>query len=165
MHPLGYSRRRLRELTINVPVILSTTSVLALVLVVPRVALSQEPEVFLNHDDLVAVAYVRDHGSTSDVAVGLPETEDYLAAYGGVHVVLGAFSATPDSSWEQRQMAVFFSRPDFDTRYLRDRSVKWLYFGPREASMAKFDPDRSPGLVKRFQGGSTRVYEVLPAPS
>jgi hypothetical protein len=163
VHPLGYSRRRLRELTINLPVILSTTSVLALALVVPRTALSSEPEIFLNRDDLTAIAYVRDQISASDVVIGLPETEDYLAAYGGVHVVLGAFSATPDSNNEQRQMAVFFTRTDLDLTYLRDRSVKWLYFGPREAATAKFDPDRAPRLVKRFQGGSTRIYQVSPA--
>jgi hypothetical protein len=154
------ARRRLRELSVNLVPIVSAAGAILLVAVLVSTGPPQQKDLFLRADDVAALAYISHSASPSDVAVGTFATNDYLAAYGGVHVVFGHLSATPNLGEEIADSDRFFAQESVSEEYLRSRSVRWLYFGPREAVVAKFDPDKERGLTRRFQSGSTTVYEV-----
>src|SRR5207245_5967475 len=93
---LGYRRRRLRLLSLNLCLIFSSPTVLALAFGSPRAALQDGVEVYLNADDPSALSWLRQHASGRDVVVAGPESAQFVAAYGGTHVVWGEWAFTPN---------------------------------------------------------------------
>ncbi|MEA2645110.1 MAG: hypothetical protein QOE92_193 [Chloroflexota bacterium] len=172
--PLGYSRRRLRLLSINLALILSSPSILAVSLAAPRAALADSAELYLTAEDRDAVTWLRDNAGVRDVVVGSEETGQFVAAYGGQHVVFGHFDWTPDVGFEHAQLAILFGRDHgngcvADSRsdpagYLHRRNVAWLYYGPRESRCAMVPTAIHPGsadyLRLAFHSGETAIYRV-----
>ncbi|HXO67077.1 MAG TPA: hypothetical protein VN863_03690 [Candidatus Dormibacteraeota bacterium] len=170
----GYSRRRLRLLSINLAVILSSTTVMALSLAAPRAALVDAPELYLTRDDRVAVSWLRDHSRPQQVVAGSEETGQFVAAYAGDHVVFGQFQWTPRVGEEHQALITFLGRdrgsgcaedPNSDPRsYLLSREVSWLYYGPRErrcdATASAIHPAQADFLLPAFQAGNTVIYRV-----
>ena len=86
----GYRRRRLRLLSLNVVIILSSLTVMALAFASWRTALRDAPaEIYLNRDDPAALSWLRAHAGRDDVVVAGPQSAQFVAAYGGTHVVWG----------------------------------------------------------------------------
>lgn len=175
--PFSYSRRRLRLLSINLVLILSSTTVLALSLAAPRAALQDKPELYLRHQDVGALAWLRTHGRHQDVVVGSDETEQFVVAYGGTHVVFGHFAWTPDVGREHQALIDFFGLGRGDScqaessgdphEYLRQRGVNWIYYGPRERRCRTaggpdrgFDPERADYITPEYRDGDTTIYRV-----
>ena len=159
--PLGYSRRRLRLLTLNLAVILSSTSVLALAFASPRAVLAGVPEAFATHDDLAATSWLRAHAGPDDVAVGEGTSDQFLAAYAGVRAAWGSFSYTPDYSREGGRLADFYLGRTDAHGYLTERRIRWVYFGPRERRYAQIRPQDIAGLRLAYSSGDTQIYEAL----
>ena len=162
--PLGYSRRRLRVMTLNLAVIASSTSVLALTFASPRAALADAPEAYASSADLAATGWLREHARPDDVAVGESTSSQFLVAYGGVRVVWGSFAYTPDYDREGRRLAAFYLGHVDPQQYLRDRNTRWVYFSPRERLYAQIHPDQMPFLKRAYSYGDTAVYELTSAP-
>lgn len=158
--PLGYSRRRLRLLTLNLVVILSSTSVLALAFASPRAVLAGIPEAYATDDDLAATAWLRAHAGPDDVAVGEGTSDQFLAAYSGVRAAWGSFSYTPDYNREGERLAAFYRGQVDGESYLIQRRIRWLYFGPREQRYARIRPDDLSFLRRAYSSGDTSIYEV-----
>jgi hypothetical protein len=170
----GYSRRRLRVLSINMAVILSSTTVMALSLAAPRAALVDASELYLSRDDRAAVSWLRGHTQPQQVVAGSEETGQFVAAYAGDHVVFGQFQWTPHVGEEHQALITFLGRdrgsgctenPSSDPRqYLLSREVSWLYYGPREnrcqGIASAIHPAQAAFLVSAFQAGSTVIYRV-----
>ena len=157
---LGYSRRKLRVLTINLAVILSSTSVLALAFASPRAVLAGSPEAFASSDDLAATGWLRQHASRDDVAVGDGTSDQFLAAFGEVRAAWGSFSYTPNYDREGQQLALFYLGETDPQGYLSERGVRWVYFGPRERRFARINPDGMGFLRAAYSSGTTTIYEV-----
>jgi hypothetical protein len=158
--PLGHSRRKLRLLTLNLAVILSSTSILALAFASPRAVLAGSPEAYASTDDLAATTWLRQHAGREDVAVGDGTSSQFLAAFGAVRAAWGSFSYTPDYDREGRRLAAFYLGETDAQAYLAQRRVRWVYFGPRESRFARIKPDELSFLRRAFTSGSTRIYEV-----
>ena len=158
--PLGYSRRRLRLLAINLALILSSTSVLALAFASPRAVLAGAPEAYASADDVAATSWLRAHARPEDVAVGEGTSDQFLAAYGGVRAAWGSFAYTPDYDQEGQRLGAFFLGRVEPQGYLSQRSIRWLYFGPRERRFARINPDDLHFLRRAYTSGSTSIYEV-----
>ncbi|MHB8510294.1 MAG: hypothetical protein ACYDGR_16885, partial [Candidatus Dormibacteria bacterium] len=107
--PFAYNRRRLRLLSLNLVVILSSPTVLALAFASPRAALGDAAELYLGPDDPAALAWLRDHAMSSDVVIGGPVTGQFVAAYGGTHVVFGHWQWTPNVAIEAAAVHAYFS--------------------------------------------------------
>jgi hypothetical protein len=159
--PLGYSRRRLRLLTLNVAVILSSTSVLGLAFAGPRAVLAGVPEAYATRDDVAATSWLRAHAGPDDVGVGEGTSDQFLAAYAGVRAAWGSFSYTPDYSREGVRLADFYLGRTDGESYLIQRRVRWLYFGPRERRYARIRPEHLAFLRLAFSSGDTSIYEVI----
>ncbi len=157
----GRARRRLRVLTVNLILILSSPTVLALAFASPRAGLADREELFLNRDDLAAVTWLQSHASRDDVVVGTPQSGQFVAAYAGTHVVFGHWDFTPNFTEEAQALDLFFTQPDSGRSYLAARGVRWLYFGPREARVAQFDPSGVDYLEPAYRHGSTVIYLVV----
>jgi hypothetical protein len=158
--PLGYSRRRLRVLSLNLVVILGTPTILALVFATPRPAMSAPAMYFTSSDDQRALQWMNGHVPHDDVVVGTPESTEFVVAYGGARVVFGDPFFTPDYEREGQALARYFQLPSDRAGYLRARNVGWLYFGPREAEVSAFDPSRDSDYQPAYTSGATTVYRV-----
>ena len=161
--PLGYSRRRLRLLTVNLAVILSSTSVLALAFASPRAVLAGSPEAYASADDLAATAWLRQHAGRNDVAVGEGTSDQFLAAFGSVRAAWGSFSYTPDYDREGQRLALFYLGRTDPEAYLSERGIRWVYFGPRERRFARINPESLAFLRRAYTSGTTTIYEVTSA--
>lgn len=158
--PLGYSRRRLRLLTINLVVIFSSTSVMAISLASPRAGLTATSELYLTSDDEAALSWMLANVDHNDVVIGGPETASFVAAYGGARVAFGNPYFTPHYRDEARALFLYLRGEGNPADYLGPRSVRWLYFGPREAELARFDPRSTSYLAPAFTRGQTIIYRV-----
>jgi hypothetical protein len=170
----GYSRRRLRVLSLNLVVILSSTTVIALSLAAPRAALLDAAEIYITRDDLSALRWLRDHSAPSDVVVGSEESGQFVAAYAGDHVVFGHFQFTPHVGQEHQALVTFFGRDRGQGcveaagadahQYLLSRNVTWLYYGPRERRCAAISsavhPATADYVAAAFRVGTTVIYRV-----
>lgn len=170
----GYSRRRLRVLSINLALILSSTTVMALSLAAPRAAVLDSSELYLTGDDRAAVSWLRAHSVPEQVVAGSEETGQFVAAYAGDHVVFGQFQWTPRVGEEHQALITFLGRdrgsgctetPSSDPRqYLLSREVSWLYYGPREMRCdgitSAIHPAQADFLLPAFQAGTTVIYRV-----
>lgn len=161
---LGYRRRRLRMLALNLVLILSSPSILALAIASPRAGLASSSELYLNPDDPAALDFIRSHAARNDVVAAGPESEQFVAAYTGARVVFGHFDYTPDFTEEARQMYFFLTGRTAALAYLESHDVRWLYFGPREREVATLRPQETPGLVEAFHQGHTSIYAVTHSP-
>lgn len=160
-HVFGYSRRRLRILSLNLVIILSSPSVLALAIAAPRAGLADASELYMTGDDVNAVAWLRQHAARDQVVVSGPESGQFVASYAGTHVVFGEWAFTPNFESEALQLYQFFHGQGDPSTYLRSRSVDWLYFGPREQLFGGSLDARTRALLEpAFQSGSTQVYRV-----
>jgi hypothetical protein len=157
--PFGYNRRRLRLLSINLVVILGSWSVLALAIGGTRAGGSLSEQLYLNRDDPAALSWLRSNGSADQVVFGSPPTLQFVAAYSGTRAVWGDFAYTPDYDAEGRALAQAFSGQSFEG-YLAHRGVRWVYFGPREAAHARFDPAALAFLKPAHRSGGTVIYLV-----
>jgi hypothetical protein len=160
LRPLGYSRRRLRILSINLVLILAMPSILALTVASPRAALANAGEIYLTEEDAAAVSWIRHHVAPGEVIVAAPESAQFAAAYGGARVAFGTKYYTPDYDTEAARLLAFFKDRDRTRAYLAEHDVGWVYFGPRERALAAFDPDTLPYLSPAFRAGDTAVYRV-----
>ena len=156
----GYSRPRLRLLSLNLVLILSSPSVLALAFATPRAGLASAGEIYMTGDDLAATAWIRGNVGSNDIVVAAPESAQLVAAYGGARVAFGTRYYTPDYDGEATRLLAFFREPATSQRYLAERSVGWVYFGPREAGVATYDPASMPYLVAAYTTGRTTIYRV-----
>jgi len=157
----GYSRPRLRLLTINLVIIAASPTVLALIFATPRAALAQPGEFYVTADDVRTLDWMNSHVAHDDVVVGTPESAEFVVAYGGARVVYGNRFFTPNYDRAGAQLRDYFQHTLDPSRYLQARNIQWLYFGPREARVAAFDPSRSPLYEPAFSSGSTVLYRVV----
>ena len=156
----GYGRRRLRVLTVNIVLILSCWSILALAIGGARAGLANTDQLYLGRDDQAMLSWLRTHAAPEEVVLGEANTMAFVAAYGGTHVVWGDFAYTPRYESEGQALAAAFAGPELRA-YLAERHIDWVYFGPREALHAGFDPGRLDYLKVAHREGRTTVYRVL----
>lgn len=158
---LGYRRRRLRLLSINLVLIFSSVTVLYLAFGTIRGTLTDTVELYLNRDDPTALAWMQDHVGRDQVVLTGPYTAQFVAAYGGTHVVWGEWAFTPDYYAEGARLAKFFRGDTNRAEYLRSHGVQWIYFGPREANLdPSLDPASLPGVSGVYRTGATTIYRV-----
>ncbi len=158
--PGRFGRPRLRQLTLNAAVILSAPTVLAIAFASPRAGLADREELYLSRDDVAAVMWLQRHAGRDEVLAGAPESGQFVVAYGGIHVPFGRGGQTPHFAEEARALERFFAEPATVPAYLATRHVRWLYFGPRERRLAKFDPAALTYLEPVFTHGSTVIYRI-----
>jgi len=156
----GHSRRRLRLLSVNLVLILSSWSVLALSIGGMGAGRAIADQVYLGVDDPAALSWLRSNASSNDVVFGSPPTLQFVAAYSGTRAVWGDFAYTPDYESEGGALARAFEGTTFHD-YLVRRNVRWVYFGPREAAHAHFDPAKLDFLSAAHRDGGTVIYRVV----
>jgi uncharacterized membrane protein len=148
-------------LSLNLVLILSTPTVLALAFASPRAGLAASEELFLTADDQATISWMARHVSRDDVVAGAPESNQFVAAYAGMHVVFaGNWSYALDFDAEAKAFGRLFKDAQETQAYLAERDVRWVYFGPRERRLAEFDPAEVRYLEPVHVHGTLVLYRV-----
>jgi hypothetical protein len=153
-------RRRLRLLSINLVLILSSTSVMALTIGGTRAGMALSEQLYLNRDDPAALSWLRSHGSSNDVVAAAPNSLPFIAAFSGTHAVWGDFAYTPSYDAEGTRLAAFLTGTEPSRPYLSLRHVTWVYFGPREKEHPGLNPGALNFLTVAYRVGDTVIYHV-----
>lgn len=156
----GFSHRRLRLLSINLVLILSSTSVMALTIGGTRAGAALAEQLYLNRDDPAALAWLREHASSSDVVAAAPNSLPFIAAFSGTRAVWGDFAYTPNYDAEGSRLAAFLTGTEPSRPYLSLRHVRWVYFGPREKEHSGLNPGSLEFLAAAYRVGETVIYRV-----
>jgi hypothetical protein len=156
----GYSRRKLRLLSINLVIIISASSVMALTFSSPRGALAGVPEIYISQQDEDALYWIRQNVSSNDTIVGEPISDEYIAAFSGAHAAWGSWSYTPNYNNEGNHLRQFFLGQEDPHKYLTSRGIKWFYFGPRERQVTKFTPSTFSYLREAYHNSQIVIYKV-----
>ena len=158
---LGYDRRRLRQLSINLFILVGLPSVLAYGLSLSAGPVLQPRDVYLRPGDVAATAWLRDHASPDAVVLATPTSARFVTAYAHTRVAVGDFAFTPNGSVEVAELSRFFTLPAYDRAgYLRAREVNFVYFGSTERSAAAFDPASLAYLAAVYTAADVTIYAV-----
>jgi hypothetical protein len=143
-------------------VLLATPSVMVLMVVPPLVASGSADPPYVSAEDADCLGFLRDHAFRDDVVFGGPDSEWFAVAYGGTRAVYGDPSYTPDNAGEVEAAGAVLRGRRAAAPYLIERSVDWVFFGPREQKFAPgaFDPGLVPGAVLARRCGQTDLYRL-----
>jgi hypothetical protein len=124
-------------------------------------ALTQQPEVVMRDSERTAYAWAANHLPSGALILAGDVSGNRLPAYADVRVVYGHPFETPmaDESlrWVESIYGGRFSA-DESLAQLRDRSVDYVFVGPRERAMGALD--WLMGLNRVYQIGDVAIYRV-----
>jgi hypothetical protein len=155
-------RRRRRLLSINLVLLASVPTVLYLAVSTAAVGRPERSEVYLTADDVSVLSWMRDNVERKRIVVGGPESDEFVAAYSGAHAAWGNYAWTPEFDREGLLLIDFFKGRIDPRAYLSARHIDYVYFGPREATVASFDPHQLTFLRDVYSSGATTLYRVAP---
>lgn len=128
-------------------------------------SIQQPYPLFRSSGEIDGVNWLRASSTASAVVLGDEETGNYVAAHAGNRVVIGHWSETVD--WEERSADVkrFFQNGTDDAwraTLLVQRRVQYVFWGPQERKLGKFDPSHCPLLEPAFTTADIAIYRVRP---
>ena len=119
---------------------------------------SERSEVYVGASDSAALTWLREHASPDQVVVGGPESLEFVAAYSGARAAWGNYAFSPDFDAEGLRLVAFLKGRSDPRVYLAARHVEYLYWGPREATVATIEPRSFVFLRPVFSSGDTVLY-------
>jgi hypothetical protein len=123
--------------------------------------LAHFPDHYLSAAEYEAEKWLAGHAGKSDVTLSTLPSGNRLAREVSCRFVLGHWSVTPHVRQLSSRVDRYYSGAlsDADALALLDElQVDWIYFGPRERALGKFDPGQHPGVVARFENEQVRLF-------
>jgi hypothetical protein len=159
----GYTRGGLRRL-LPFSVILATfPSNLCVVMGGSAAVLSHDPDLFHQGEEIEAADWLGQNTASTETILASYRVGRYLPARIGHRVFMGHFHETVQLNSKLRLAKSFFSEetPDRDRRaLLADYRIRYVYYGPTEIEMGRFDPSGAPYLTLVYRNGSVTIYGV-----
>jgi len=113
--------------------------------------------------EVQAMDWLGRNGGQRGVVLCSPFVGSYLPQRAGMQVFAGHWSETVDFKAKLRDLAWFYSlRPSEPERmqFLRRWRVRYLFHGPYEAALGRYQPGENAYLLPVFQDGPVTVYQV-----
>lgn len=152
--------RRFRRMAL-VLVALSLPTNLVVLLTAWHGASTHAPLLYLAQGEKQALDWIAAHTPADALVLASPEMGMYLPAHTGRRVIYGHPFETVNAEFERAALEDFFrstGRPDARLRFLVQREVDFLFWGPRERALGGAAP--LPEQAIRFQTGDVAVYAV-----
>jgi hypothetical protein len=163
----GYRRERLALLTRNLVVALTLPSTLFL-LISAGLAAAQSPALRLSQDEIAAVDWIGSHSDPGDTVLSSYRIGGFVPARIGHRAFLGHWAETINLKAKEEAVGRFFgsaggeSKADDTYRQdlLRQYGIQYVFVGPHERALGRFDPERVDYLEPVYQQGDVRVFRV-----
>ncbi|MCC6604568.1 MAG: hypothetical protein IT327_15265 [Anaerolineae bacterium] len=164
-HP-RYETAKLRRFVIMLFLLGMSLSNFYLWLDVTRIAALTQPDLFFRPvAEVEAADWLRQNSEGTAVVLGSYQTGNLVAARSGQRVMLGHWAETVDFTGKETAVAQFFATNTSDTwrqELLRQFAVDYVWFGPREQELGRFDPATVDYLIPVYENRSITLYSVLP---
>jgi hypothetical protein len=124
-------------------------------------AVTRQPEVVMSDSERTAYAWVADHIPSGALILSGQVSGNRLPAYADVRVVYGHPFETPGADEALRWVESIYRGQfpaDETLAQLRDRSVDYVFVGPRERALGSLD--WLTGLSRVYQAGDVAIYRV-----
>jgi hypothetical protein len=160
---LGYARRRIRLLGLNLFIALTLPSTLYLLLSFCLAAAMHNSQLFFTRDEVEAINWLQENSNDQDVILSSYSTGNRLPAVTGRHVVWGHWNLTLDYETKRREVERFFTAETSDEErfgLLKRYHVSLLYFGPEERAMGEFAPAKVSYLRQIFVYHDVSIYQI-----
>jgi hypothetical protein len=154
------TERRLtrRGIMTSVTVGLSTLTNLFLLLGSLIAVRRGDPRLFLYHDEIPALTWLRDHAPVEAVVLAAPETGLLIPAWAGQRVIYGHPFETIRAGERKSLVRDFFASPTGSEELLSSFTVDYVFFGPREQAMG--DWVESAGWQVAYQSDMVTIFEL-----
>jgi hypothetical protein len=164
-HP-RYETAKLRRFVIMLFLLGMSLSNVYLWLDVTRIAALTQPDLFFRPTaEVAALDWLRENAAGSAVVLSSYQTGNLIAARSDQRVMLGHWAETVDFTGKETAVNQFFAASTSDTwrqELLRDFAIDYVWFGPREQELGRFDPAAADYLTPVYENKSITIYSVLP---
>jgi len=136
--------------------IILTTSLLAVQ--------NQDPLYYLHQDEVAALAWLEANTPKDAVVLASPEMGLFIPAHTGRQVIYGHPFETVNADQERAAVERFLRGELSATRredFLADKSVDYVFFGPREKDIGLNTYTPAPFLRESYQMGEVTIYAVV----
>jgi hypothetical protein len=158
---VGWFRGRRRALAGYVAVTTLSTWLLVFGNLAP-IAHRNEP-IYRPGGEVAALRWLDTHTRAGDIALASFEVGNVIPAYTDLRVFAGHGPETLDNQAKREALQRFFQAGTDDAwrrDLLAESSVDYLFYGPHEAQLGAWDPDRADYLTLRFRAGDYAIYAV-----
>jgi hypothetical protein len=159
----GYTSEGLRRLLVFLVIVATFPSNLCLVAGSGASVLRQDPDLFHKREEVEAVDWLGRNTDSKDTVLASYGVGRYLPARIGHRVFMGHFHETVQRDDKLRLAGSFFSEDTTDVerrRLLSKYSIRYVFHGPSEMEMGRFDPSRAPYLTAVYRNNLVTVYRV-----
>ncbi len=137
---------------------LSTLTNLFLLLGALVAVRSGDPRLFLYHDEVPALAWLRDHAPAEAVVLAAPQTGLLIPAWAGQRVVYGHPFETIQADERKSLVSGFFASPAGREGFLASSVVGYVFFGPRERALGDWVAEA--GWPVAYQNDTVTIFEI-----
>jgi hypothetical protein len=118
---------------------------------------------YLYRDDLRAMHWLEEHTHPEDVVLSSFEIGHYIPGLAGNRTFLANAVMTVNSHRKQELVDAFFASMMSEAEqeaFLQKYVIRYVFYGPAEQALGKFDPRESLLLREVFLTSNTQIYEV-----
>jgi hypothetical protein len=137
---------------------------LAVVLMLLVGVLGHDPRFYMTHDEMAAMAWLRDNARADDVILAAPRTGMLIPAWGGGRVFYGHPFETIEAERKEALTEAFFTGQvqgaawdDLQGQY----HITLVFYGPAERELGEQPPGVLRSLPVAFQAGPVSIYRVV----
>jgi len=158
----GYPRPRFGRLIGGLVLALTTPSTWYLLASLSLAAAGGYGPLYHDRSEVAAVLWLGEHTSPDDTVLSSYEIGGYIPARIGHRVFWGHWAESIHLPQKRAEIQQFFSdsrgfdRPRFLSRY----GIAYVFYGPRERALGRFDPAAASYLDLAVEQGGVAVYRV-----
>ena len=159
----GYESTGLRGLLLYSIVIMTYPSNLVLVAATSLSTLHNYPALYHYRDEVVAVDWLRKNTEPTDTVLSSYEMGRLIPARAGNRVFMGHAHETVDVHDKELLAVGFFQEStsdDFRCNLLTEYGISYVFHGPAERQIGRFDPSRVAYLEPAYSNPSVAIYRV-----
>lgn len=119
---------------------------------------------FLTKQQVNGLHYLEGVAQDDDVVLSTLSMGQFVPALTGARTFVGHWAQTLDFHTKFELVNQFFDSTTSDAdrqQMIEQYGISYVYYGPMEAKLGDFQPDRSPLLNAVFEDGAVTIYEVV----
>lgn len=118
---------------------------------------------YLRKEYREAFAWLELYTKRNDIVLSSAHTGNLIPAYAGNRVYLGWWYSIPNSASKHRLVEAFFNDREagaWREAFLRRQQIKYIFYGPFEKSLGKYETNKSSFLERVFHNSLIDIYQL-----
>jgi len=159
----GYTSEGLKRLLLFSVIVATFPSNLYLLASTTASVLHHNPGLFHKQEEIEAIDWLGGNTATTDTVLASYNVGRYLPARIGHRVFMGHFHETVRVNDKLQLADSFYSEDTSDSarrRLLSEYGIRYVFHGPSEKEMGRFDPSEAPYLTPVYRNELVTIYMV-----